>query len=336
MRLPFFVAFGLVAAGCSSTKAPVLPSSSGQTAYALHYETDLTSATKALGDGATREKTLSTGFAAHVDELRKPDWQQVGAIVDDSDEAGKSAGFADAEAEASAVKSFWDSEKGDITARVAGGASQSMKQSGCAADVSGPISFSLNDAITKQLQKKLRAKNEAFVILERYKGSLGPQNVAVLEKLADEVSEASYIVHVQMLRQQDSLKRIAAERNDVKKTLDRFIEEENAFQKESGRAEADKKASQDRVTAATKQKAELDGLGEQAEAASKDADKTVDAAKKDYEEALKALKNKIDEKKKSEPTSDKDRRPPPPPAAPAAKPGPKPEKPPAESNELNP
>jgi hypothetical protein len=139
-----------------------------------------------------------------------------------------------------------------------------------------------------------------------------------------------------MLRQQDSLKRIAAERNDVKKTLDRFIEEENAFQKESGRAEADKKASQDRVTAATKQKAELDGLGEQAEAASKDADKTVDAAKKDYEEALKALKNKIDEKKKSEPTSDKDRRPPPPPAAPAPKPGPKPEKPPAESNELNP
>jgi hypothetical protein len=341
MRLRFLVAFAGVTAltaGCSSTKAPVLPSSSGQTAYALHYDTDLTAATRAIGDGATREKTLATGFAAHVDELRKPDWQQVEAIVDDSDEAGKSAGFADAEGEASAVKSFWDSEKGDITARVAGGASQSMKQAGCAADVSGPISFSLNDAITKQLQKKLRAKNEAFVILERYKGSLGPQNVAVLEKLADEVSEASYIVHAQLLRQQDTLKRLAAERNDVKKTLDRFIEDENAFQKESGRSEADKKASQDRVTAATKQKAALDDLGQQAETASKDADKTIDAAKKDYEDALKALKNKIDEKKKNEPASDKDRRPPPAaPAAPAAKPGPKPEKPPpADSNELNP
>ncbi len=296
--LPIAVILG----ACSSSgKAPVLPSSSGQAAYAIHYNEELTSATKAVADAQARAKTLSSGFMAHVDELRKPDWQKVETVIDDSDEAGKSADFAEAQGEATAVRTFWDSEKNEVTGRVNGSAQHSMKQAGCSADTAGPIAFALNDAITKQLQKKLRSKNEAFVVIERYKTSLGPQNVASLEKLADEISEASYDVHVLMILQHGRVKRLADDKNDVKRTLDRFIEEETSFQNEPGRTEPEKKASQDRVTAAQKSKAEIDGVGQQAENVSKEMDKAIDASKKDYEDALKAITSKVADKKRSEP-----------------------------------
>lgn len=287
----------VVTLGCSSAgKPPVTATSSGQSAYAIGYGDELASTTKAIADAQAREKQLSAGFAARVDELKKPDWEKVQTVIVDSDEAGKSAGFAEARGEAGTIKGFWDSEKGEITARVNGNAQQAMKQAGCSAETAGPISYALNDAMSKQLQKKLRAKNEAFVVIERYKTSLGPQNVATLEKLADDVSEASYDVHVLMVEQRNRLQRLVADRDAVKKTLDRFIEEETAFQSEPGRTDAEKKASQDRVTAANKNKADLDRTAEEAQAVSKELDKSIEAATKDYEQALESLKAKVAEK----------------------------------------
>lgn len=294
--------FVVTALGCSTAgKPPTTAASSDQSAYAIGYSDEISAATKAIADVQAREKQLTAGFAAHVDELRRPDWEKVEAVISDSDEAGKSADFADAQAEAVAVKSFWDSEKNEITARVNGNAQHTMKQAGCTAETAGPISYALNDAISKQLQKKLRSKNEAFVVLERYKGSLGPQNVASLEKLADEISEASYDVHVFMVLQRNRLQRLVADKNDVKKTLDRYIQEEQAFQAEPGRTDADKRASQERVAQATKNKAELDKTAQQAEAVSKEMDKSIDAATKDYEKAIDDLRAKVAEKKKGEP-----------------------------------
>lgn len=305
-------AWGLVAlgaalvVGCSSAgKAPNLPSSSGQTAYAVGYKDELASTTKAIADSQTKEKTLSGGFSAHVDELKKVDWAKVETIVDQSDQAGKSADFADASTEAAAVRSFWEGDKNDITAKVNGNAAHAMKQAGCTADASGAIGFALNDAIDKNLKKKLRSKNEASVLIERYKVTFGPQNTTALEKLADEISEASYIANVSMVLQHNRLKRVAADKDDVKKTIDRFVADENAFQAEPGRTDAEKKASADRITAANKSKAEIDAVGSQADAVVKESERALEQTKKEYEEALKALKAKIAEKKKTEPTPEK-------------------------------
>lgn len=297
--------FAVLAAACSSsTKAPVTASSGDHTAYAIRYNDELSSATKAVSDAQTRVKTLSSGFGAYVEQLKKPNWHRVDVVVDESNEAGESSDFADAEVEASAIKSFWDAEKNEINSRVIGNAQAKLKESGCTGDVGGSIAYALNDGISKQLQKRLRARNEAFVVIERYKTSLGPQNVAALEKLADDVSEASYDVHVLMVLHRNRLERLVADKNDVKKTLDRYVQEETDFQAEPGRTDAEKKASADRVTAANKAKAEVDNVAAQAQTASKDMDKAVDAATKEYEDALKSLKAKIAEKEKAEPAKD--------------------------------
>ena len=291
----------LLPACSSSGKGPVLASSGDQTPYALGYADELGGASKSFTDAQTREKALAAGLGARIDELKKPDWDKVLFVIDESDKAGKSADYADAHGDADAVKAFWDADKDAITGKVVGNAQHTVKEAGCGADVAGPIAFSLNDAVNKQQQKRLRAKNEAFVMLERHKVTLGPQNVATLEKLGDDVAQASYDVHVRLHVERERLRRLVADRDAAKKTIDRFVKEETAFQAEAGRTDAEKKASTDRVTAANKSKAEIDEAASHAERLSKDMDAAIDAAKKDYDSALSALRAKVAEKKKGAP-----------------------------------
>lgn len=292
----------LAVAACTSAsgKAPALASSGGKADYAVHYSDELTSVTKTINDVQTRRKTLTTGFAAHVEQLKKPDWQKVEVVIDDSDEAGKATDFADAQNEAQAIKGFWDAEKNAIAGRVNESTQAKLKESGCTGDVGGTLSYSMGDAINKQLQKRLRAKNEAFVVIERYKTSLGPQNTSALEKLADDVAESSFDVHVLMVNQRNRLTRLVNDRSEVKKTLDRYIQEETDFQAEAGRTDAEKKASTDRITAAKKSKADVDATAGQVDAVAKDLDKQIETATKEHEDAVKDLKAKVAEKKKAE------------------------------------
>lgn len=287
-------------AACSSSGArPVLASSASQPACGMKYADDLSATTKAIADRQAESKQISTGLAARADELKKTDWDKVLTIVEKSDEAGKSAGYAGAQTEANEVRAFWNDEHDAINAKVAGNANYAAKQASCTADVGGAATHALKEAIDKQLEKRLRGRNDAFLIIDRYKVALGKENATALEKLADDIARASYIVHVDLLEQRERLRARFAEKDTVAKTLDKFIEEEKAFQAEAGRTEAEKKASDERLAVAAKGRADLDRAATSADESLKAIDAQIDAARKEYEEALKALKGKIAEKKKA-------------------------------------
>jgi hypothetical protein len=303
IRVPAFLSALLLLGACTSSsgKGPTLVPSAAQPSYALRYGDELTASTKAVGQAQADEKSIASGFSGRIDELKKPDWDLVLTVIDESDAAGKSADFADAHGEVDGVRTFWSREKDSITSKVAGNAQYTIKQApNCTnVDVGGAVQYALNDSMDKALQKRLRASNNAFVLIDRNKASLGAANVAALEKLADDIAQASYVVHVELVVEAERLRRLLSDRGSIGATLDHYVQDEKAFQAQSGRTDADKKASDDRIIGAGKAKASADLAATQAEPVAKDLDQAIDTANKDYEAALKALRDKIADKKKN-------------------------------------
>jgi hypothetical protein len=304
MRFPLAAVVGLSLACQPPAKGPDLLPSSGQSAYALKYVDGLHASAKAIADAQQQERKLTTAFGSRVDELRKADWDLVRAVIDDSDAAGKSANFFDAHDQVDNVRAFWKDEKSAVDARVIGSAQNALKQAPCTStcadlDVGGPAASALNEAIDKQLQKRLRASNDAFVLFARAHTALGAQNTAELERLADEVAQASYLVHVDLVVRRNRLERLLDDKNAVRTTLDRFVQEEKSYQAQPGRTDAERKASEQRVAEATKSSAELDGAAAQAQGSLKAAEQVLAAAVKDYDDALRSLRDKVDQKKKA-------------------------------------
>jgi hypothetical protein len=285
-------------------KGPVLASSAGQPTYALNYVDELAATVKGVGDAQEQERKLATNFATRIDELKKPDWDVVRAVVDHSDAAGKSADFFDARGEVDAVRTFWTDEKGLVDGKVAASTQYAVKQAPCASDcttldVAGPAVFALNDSMEKGIVKRLHASNDAFLLIERERTTLGSPNTIVLEKLADDVAQASFLVHVDIVVRRERLQRMLSDANAVKATLENFVQDEKAYRAQPGRTELDKKASDERVAQAMRTKAQIDGETAQAQAAEKGSEQTIATITKDYDDALKNLRDKIDEKKRT-------------------------------------
>ncbi len=296
---------------CACTQRPAaLPSSAGQAAYALHYASELTQTTKAIDDDQTRQRTLASDWDARIEELKKPRWDRVRAVVDGADAAGRTADFTDTRMGVEFVRSFWSGEKDAITTRVAGNAQSLVQKAHCSGatpghtgdgslDVRGVVAYSLSEAMDKELQKRLRAHNEAFVLIERYASEFGHEAEASLEKLADDIAEASYLVHAEMPAARDRLHRLMADKQTVTDTLVRYANEEKAAESEAGRTDAENKASEERIGIANRSLTEVDGAAGQASTLSRDLDDRLSRASRDYDDALKALRAKIDEKRKA-------------------------------------
>jgi hypothetical protein len=302
--LAFSLVATLAATACApaSGREPVVASSSGQPSYALRYGDTLAAATKSIGDARTEVRAIAAGLPARADDLKKPDWELVLAVVDASDAAGKSADLVDAHSEVEGVRTFWSHEKDAITAKVSGNAQYAVKQANCSsADaggaVGGAVAYALHDSLESALQKRLRASNDAFLLIERNKAALGAQNTTSLEKLADDVAQASYLVHVALVVDGERLRRLLADKGGAASTLDRFTQDEKAFQSQPGRSDADKKASGERIVAAGRARANLDAAAAQAEPLMANLKEEVDQSTRDYETALKALRDKIAERK---------------------------------------
>ena len=219
-------------------------------------------------------------------------------MVAESDAAGKSTDFAETHGEVDSVRTFWSDEKDTITSKTAGNAQYALKEASCTnADVGGAVAYALSDSMDKELQKRLRERNNAHLLIERSKIALGPQDAPALEKLADDVSQASYLVHVELVVERHRMRKLLVDKDKTAATLDRFMEDERAYQGQPGRTDAEKKASGERIIAAGKGKGDNDAAAAQAEPLSKSVDQAIEAATNDYEQQLKALSEQIAQRK---------------------------------------
>ncbi|MEO7092526.1 MAG: hypothetical protein ABI175_04695, partial [Polyangiales bacterium] len=287
---------GFAACGAPQVE-PVVASSSHEAAYAVTYPQDVDIVGNEFKDSQTNARKILSSFFEYPKKLKDPNGPWVAKIVDKADAAGKSAAYAERMHKVEASASFYGAEKKDIVGKVAGNANYAIKQKKCEVDVSGTIASSLDDAYGDQLEKRLRERNEAFTIIDRYREAMPKEDVPILEQQADDIAYASYVVNIELIETKLKLRRMIADAEDIPKTADAYIADEKAFQAEEGRSPADKKKSEDRVLEMEKAKALVSQSSERAKMLSGVMDKEITDIQKEYAEALTQLKDQLKPKK---------------------------------------
>lgn len=291
--LAIALAVAAAATGCAPKIEPEIASAAGEPMYAAEYPAELQRATEGITAAESKIKELSGKFAGYPDALKSPPWAKVREIADKADASGRAYAYVEARREVDGARAFFDAERDELVRKVAGAAHVAAKSKGCDADVSGAVAHSLKDNVEKRLVKRLREHSEAHVFIDRNQTALGKDNVEKLNEQADEIAAASYLAHVVIVEHKVRLRRLIEEGETIKATLDAAVRAEQAYQAESGRTAAEKKASEDRAEAMRKAAATVDSTVLQAKSASENADQRVQAAQKVYTDAFSKLKDDL-------------------------------------------
>jgi hypothetical protein len=282
---------GLMACSSSTKQEPVVASSAGQSNYALRYPNSVDALRNEYGTKRQEAHAFVGNFARYPDELSGARAEDVWPVLERADEAGRSGSYVQERRSLENVRAFFNEERDDIGRRVAGSAQYVAQQKGCAnVEVGGAANAALKDAVDKRIEKRLREHNEGHAALERLRPTLGKERSEKLEKQADEVAEASYLVYVALPDAKTRLNAQLTEVEQVRKTLDAGLTSEGKFQATPGITEVDRKASNDRVTALNRSKGQLDSVAAQGQELSKRIDADLKDAQKEYADAFAALK----------------------------------------------
>lgn len=281
------------ASGCTNTqRQSTAISSSGDITYAAGYAPKLQAQVQAFDAREAEVKKLTDGFAQYPDQVKSAPKATVLQIVEESDQAGRGASYAERARELENVSTFFEEEKDEINKKVGGSVAYAAKSKGCSGDISGSATFALKEVIEKQSTERQRARNGAHMVIERNRIALGKPAASALEKQADEISRAAYVAYIDMPEKKARIDWMLTEAESVKKTAARFIDQEKAFQGQSGRTEPEKKASEERIAMAQKGINDIDNLVTQTRETAKKLDERIKASQKGYAESIAALKQK--------------------------------------------
>jgi chromosome segregation ATPase len=236
-------------------------------------------------------KELAAGFREYPSEYEdeKMDHTVAADMFERADQVGRSRAYYDRLGEVRSVRTFYAEEKEDIRRKVAGAAQHTAQQAGCNAEVGGAAAVTLDKMIDEKLEERLRDRNDAHRLLERHREALGKKNVAALEKQLDDVTLASYLVHIALVEEKVRLRRVIEEAPKVKETADELIEEEHRYQSQDGRTDAEKQAAGERIEAMKTAKGRVDTAVRNAERTLEKMDKRIEQAQKAHREALAKL-----------------------------------------------
>jgi hypothetical protein len=287
----------LVACADKQPKPNMVPASEIP-AYAVAYPDRLTAETEQLVTDKQHATEQSEKLSARASDLKPgADPAVMIVVVRQSDEAGRTAAFADESRAARDLRAFWKEERGPITARANGAAQKQLTEGNCGScnqlDLSTSLGYAVGAGIDKQLEKRLRARNQAHRTIEAHEDRIGTANVPAAQKLADDIALTSYQVNVELPMARDRVDALLAEEDDVSSTLTRAAEWEQSYQT-GDRSARDKKRSQGRLELLEKSRAALPTAVESAHAARKDLDPDIEALRKRYAQTIEALEKNLE------------------------------------------
>ncbi len=276
-----------LASGCANNiPEPQVASSAAQPAYASGFPSSLQAVAKELDETETNLRKFDANLSGYPGELTDPNWEVVVKVTERSEQAGRSHAYREARRSVRAQHGFFEQEGPELTKKVAGTAQYVVKQKGCDVDVTGPISHALKDNVDKTLEKRMRAANDGQSVVESYRETLGKKNAAALEKQSDEIAEASYLANIGLVEQKLELRRLLADAEAVKKAIPDAMAAERAFQAESGRTDAEKQASHQRLEGLQRAQTELESSINAARKLDENIEKRIADARKAHDEAF--------------------------------------------------
>jgi len=290
-----------LSSACTTQPAPTFASAANESGYAERYPTALLAARTEFAADETRAREIFAEFPKYPAQLSNPDGEQVLAVVTRADAAGKSSAYARQMEEQSHVARFFTEEKEGLNQKVGGAAQYAAKQKECTVDVSSPAVGALDRGVDKAMEDRLRDHDEAQRYIEDHQDALGKTNLEKLQKQADDITLASYLVHVRVKQLKLELSQLIAESSDIKKTLERSDKESQAVLADSAASKQAKTVAQKRADAAKKASTGLDIEVEQANRAVKEMDARSEKLDKDYSAALDALEKALKDLPKKTP-----------------------------------
>ncbi len=290
---PIALLLAALSVGCTTRPAPAFASAANETSYAERYPATLLAMRTEFATDEAKAREIFGGFQNYPGALTAPDGQQVLGVVTRADAAGKSGAYAEQAEENQSVSRFFSDEKDPLNQKVGGAAQYAAKQKDCTVDVASPAIGALDHGVDKALEDRLRGHDEAHRYIEDHQDALGKPNLEKLQKQADDISLASYLVHVRVKELKLELSRMVDEASDVKKTLGRSDTEARAVVADPAASKAAKATAQTRATAAEGATASVDSEVDQAKRAVADMDARSTQLEKDYGAALDALEKAL-------------------------------------------
>jgi hypothetical protein len=288
-------------AGCTKKEVvePQIASSSSLPGYATRYPQELGAARESFGQQEGAAEKLFGDFATFPDQLSNPDWHTVSDVYDLADTDGRSNSYVERLEEDQAVTNFYSDEKGELKKKVGGAAQYALKEKqGCDADVASPAGAALDRGMEKQIEDRLHDRSAASSAIDHAEDALGKKNTDTLHTQADSIGLASYLTHVGVYRSKQKIDRMVDEASDVKKTLDRTVEDLNKLLTDPKTSDAKKKELTKELTTVQASQAAIDSELEQAKSVKQGAEDRTKKLVADYDKAFGALKDNVKQRAK--------------------------------------
>lgn len=267
---------------------PAVASSAEQIGYSERHPAELQAASSRLEENHRFAAAQTEDLSKFVDELSEPDWELVERVYREADAEGRGGAFAERYEEGVVVQRFFEQEKKPVVSRVAGGAQRAAADKSCNVELYGPVSYSLERALDKQLEERRRADSNAHFLIEQNEQALGKKNVEPLQRHADRIALASHIVNVRQHLDRRAVTERLDEARNVRSTL------------ESRREDLAKSPKPDReaITRVETALTTLDSATAQSEAALKDSDQRQRELANAYDAAFSSLLDAVKKRAK--------------------------------------
>lgn len=290
--------------GCASQKqaSEPLPSSATDPGYAANYPAELAHLRGDCEDADARATSLTAELPSREAGVT-PENSRLGVdIVKAADESGRGRAFAQKSDEAARFRRFLEEEKNQLRQQVAGSVRYAIKNSGSlekTIDAAANAAVSgMQRALDKQLEEHDQSANRAHRLIEEHEDELDETEREHLRRLADDVARTSHVVYAVLPHAKERIDELLAEKDAVKKSLEKDIAAEEKVAVDEGASKKRKALAEKRLGKARESLGALDAEAASLTEYAENLERRQRDLKRQYEDTRDQLERTLDKRAK--------------------------------------